>query len=159
MMIPFLLLDDFKYLNNHFYCQINYLNIQSTLVRGTLVYGIPMGITIECYIYTLKKMRKINNSLIQKMTQIQQMTARRDLVVLFRICLLVGLLTIISIPSIISFIISNLTGDLLWWSTPVQWLVLILSIISVTISLAFVSSHVTNLWTKNFYIVFRFSSV
>jgi hypothetical protein len=96
-MIPALLLGDFQYLNNDYLCQINYVNVRSILVNGTLAYGIPMYITIGCCIYTWKKMQRENNHLFHTMTRIQQMIARRDLIVLFQICLLIGLLMIIII--------------------------------------------------------------
>jgi hypothetical protein len=55
VMIPALLLGDFKYLVNDYLCQIDYTNFRSIGVNGTLAYGFPIYATIGCYFYTLKK--------------------------------------------------------------------------------------------------------
>jgi hypothetical protein len=83
------------------------------------------------------------------MTRIQQMTVRRDIIVLFRICILLGLLMAFFIPSTIILLIYNFTGYLPWWSSQIQWLVFSLSITSVSIVLALVSPHVRNLCIIN----------
>ena len=83
IMIPALLLGDFEYLVNDYLCQIDYSNVRSILLYGTLSYSIPMFITAGCYVYTLRNMRRGNNNLIHTMTRIQQMNARRDLNCIF----------------------------------------------------------------------------
>ncbi|CAF0963939.1 unnamed protein product [Adineta steineri] len=147
MIIPTFVLGDFKYLVDDYHCQIEYQSMRSTLLNGTLAYMIPMNTTIGCYMYTVRKMRQGNNSLIHTMTHIQQVTARRDLIVLFRICILLGLLMAFFIPSTIILSIYNFTGYLPWWSSQIQWLVFITSIMCVTIVLAFISPHIRHLWT------------
>ncbi|UJR20220.1 hypothetical protein I4U23_023351 [Adineta vaga] len=149
--IPTFLLDDFKYLNTDYHCQIEFTSIRSTMLNGTLAYVIPMDITIGCYMYTVRKMRQGNNSLIQTMTHIQKITARRDLIVLFRICILLGLLMVFYIPSSIILFIYIATGYLPWWSSQIQWLVFSISIICVTIALALISPHVRHLWTMKLF--------
>jgi hypothetical protein len=51
-----------------------------------------MNISIKCYFYTLGEIRRGNNVLLQTMSPIQRMSARCDLVVLSRICIILGLL-------------------------------------------------------------------
>lgn len=149
LIIPTYLLNDFQYLVDDYHCQIAFTNYRSTLLNGVLVYSIPMSLTSGCYIYTLRKMRRGNNHFNETMTEIQKISARRDLLVLFRICLLLGLLMLFFIPSAIILFIYNFTGILLWWSVDVQWLTFSFSICSVTVLLVFISPHVQSLWTQN----------
>jgi len=149
IMIPALLFGHFKYLVNDYYCQIEYTDLRSMTSNGTLIYGIPVYTTVGCYLYTLRKTRRENHGLMHTMTQIQRISARRDLIVLSRICILLGLLLSVFIPSLITLFIYNLTGYLPWWSYQTDCIVFSLSFISVTISLAIVFPHVRNLWTAN----------
>ncbi len=90
--LPSLLLGYFSYSVDDYNCQNDSTNLRSVFMNGSLVYVIRVNIINGCYFYTLIKMRQENNSLMETMTQIQQINARRDLVVLFRICVLNGLL-------------------------------------------------------------------
>jgi len=148
-MLPVLLLGDYTYSVDDYYCQNEYTNLRSTYINGVLAYTIPMSISIGCYFYTLRKMRRGNNDLIQTMTQIQQISARRDLVVLLRICIILGLLLAFFTPSIILLYIYIFTGYAPWWSSQVQWLAITLSITSVSVTIPLVSPHVRDLWTRN----------
>jgi hypothetical protein len=145
-MIPSLLLGDFKYSVDNYSCENEYTNLRSIFVDASLSYFIPMFITIGCYFYTLRKTRRENNDLIQTMTQIQQISARRDLVVLFRICIVLGLLMTDAIPSAIILLIARFTGSVSWWSTQTQWLVFTLSATTVSVVSALISPHLRNLW-------------
>jgi hypothetical protein len=149
IIVPTLLLGDFQYLPDDYHCQIEYTSMRSTMLNGTLAYVIPMNITMGCYVHTLRRMRRGHHSLTQAMTHIQQVTARRDLIVLFRICIVLALLMAFFIPSTVILVIYNFTGYLPWWSSQIQWLVFSTSIASATIVLALVSPHVRNLGTFN----------
>ncbi len=146
LVLPAPLLGVFQYSVADYYCQIEYANFRSLLIFTSLAYVIPMNITIGCYIYTMKKIRRGNNNLIQTMTLIN---AHRDLVVLFRICLLLGLIAIVSIPLIVTYLIYILTGSIPWCSAPIQWLVLSLSITIVTVALGLISPHIWSLLKKH----------
>ncbi|CAF1029813.1 unnamed protein product [Adineta steineri] len=150
VMIPGLLLGNFKYLKDDYLCQIDYTSLQDICMNGILAYAIPLYTTIGCYLYTLRKMRRGNNRLILTMTQIQQISARRDLIVLSRICTLLGLLLTISIPAMIAYFIYLSSGYLPWWLSQSQWLAFSLITCIVTIVLLIISPHVRKLWTKKF---------
>ena len=96
IMISALLLDNFKYLVNDYLCQNDYANFLSICVNSLLTSGISLYTTIGCYIYTL---RKIRSGIIETMTQIEQISARRHLIGLFTIYILLGLLMTIYIPA------------------------------------------------------------
>ncbi len=85
------------------------------------------------------------------MTLIQQINARRDVIIFSRSFILLRLMMTFFIPLIIInlVVVYTFTGDKPWWSSPIQWLVFSLSRTSVTVVLALISPHVRNLWTKN----------
>ncbi len=97
-------------------------------------------------------MRKGNNSLIHTMTHIQRMNARRDLVVLFRICVLLGILLVSSIPGAMAVVISFVFGYTPWWSSEITLLFFTLSTPVVAVVLLVTSPHVLNLWKKHFHL-------
>ena len=148
IVVPTLLMNDFEYLPDDYHCQIGFTNYRSTLLNGIVAYLVPMNITGGCYVYTLRKIRRGHTHLLENMSQIQQISARRDLIVLFRICLLLSLLMSFFIPSLVLLVIYQRTGYLAWWASQVQWLVFITSVTCVTVALAVISPHVYNLWFR-----------
>ncbi|CAF0866170.1 unnamed protein product [Adineta steineri] len=144
IMIPGLLLGYFKYSNNDYLCQVDYTSLKNTCINGMLSYAFPVYATMGCYYYTLRKVRKRNHNLVQA-------SARRDLIVLFRICILVGLLMIIPVPTMIGFFIYFSSGYLPWWLSQFQWFAFSLITNIATIILILISPHVRILWTKTFH--------
>jgi len=114
IILPNLLHGDFKYLIDDYHCQVELTDIRNGLLDAVLAYFIPVSISTGCYIYTLRKIRKGKNSLIQTMTHIQQITTRRDVIVLFRICILHGLLIVTVIPSAVILIMYCFTKYSPW---------------------------------------------
>jgi hypothetical protein len=113
-MIPSFVLGDYKYSIDDYYCQNDLSKMRSSFLNSALAYSIPVSVTIGCYIYTLIKIRQRNNNLLQTMTQIQLISARRDLVVLFRICILLGIIMIVAIPVATAFCIYIFIGYKPW---------------------------------------------
>ncbi|CAF1500353.1 unnamed protein product [Adineta steineri] len=144
IMIPALLLGYFKYSNNDYLCQIDYTSLQKAGMTGMLAYAFPVYATMGCYYYTLRKVKKGNHNLVQA-------SARRDLIVLFRICILVGLLMIIPMPTTIVCLIYLFSGYLPWWVSQLQWFAFSLITNIATIILILISPHVRILWTKTFH--------
>ena len=105
------------------------------IVYGTIIYVIPLTISVGSYVFTLNKTQNVNTNL-QRTSMLQ---LQRDVLVLFRICMILFL--IISL-----FIIHNSIGYVYWWSSQVRWLTHVISLASVTIVLPFVSPNVTKLW-------------
>ncbi|UJR11234.1 hypothetical protein I4U23_015416 [Adineta vaga] len=135
ILIPSFFLDGFKYSVNNYYCENDYRNIRSTVFN----------------VYTWRKMHRRDNHLLQTMTRIQEMNARRDLVVLFRICIIHGFLSIFFTPSSVLLFIYIGTGYEPWWSPQFQWLFLCLSTTCISVTLLFISPHVQNLLKKRFH--------
>ncbi|UJR11265.1 hypothetical protein I4U23_015447 [Adineta vaga] len=151
ILIPSFFLDGYKYSVENYYCENDYRNIQSTFFNGAFSYSIPLEVTTTCYVYTWMKMHRRDNNLLQTMSRIREMSARRDLIVLFRICIIHGLLLVFFTPSVILLFIYIGTGYVPWWSSQVQWLVLSFSIACVSVLLLFVSPYVRELWIKRFH--------
>lgn len=140
-ILPALLFDYFEYLINDFHCQIPYRGIQTICLYGTVIYIIPLTITIGCYFFTLRKSR-----LRQMVSQIQRVAIQRDVIILFRICIHLGLMISFFIPATIILIVSLFTGYLPWWSAQARWITYVISMTSVTMTLGFISPHVKSLW-------------
>ena len=149
IMIPTLLLGYYRYVPDDNICSHEITILQSAVLTSFLAYIIPVSITTGCYVYTLKKMRRGNNSLLHTMTQIQQKSARRDLVVLLRICILLAILLTIWIPIAIGFLFYVRSGVKPWWLGQIQRLIFHLSTASVSVSLLMISPHIWNLWKRN----------
>ncbi|CAF1135816.1 unnamed protein product [Adineta steineri] len=146
---PALFLNRFEYLPDDYHCQIPYGNFQTIILYGIIIYIIPLTITIGCYIFTLRKMHNENNRFRQIITQIQRFIIQREMNILFRLCILLGFMITFFIPSTIIFLINQFTGYLPWWSSQIRWLSYVLSMICVTIILAFISPHIRNLWINS----------
>ena len=149
MKLPTLLLGYFQYSANDYHCQVEYTNFRIVPVNVFWDYFLPMLITIGCYVYTLKKTRRNNHNLMQTMTQIEQISARRDMIVLSRICILLGLLLSIFLPSIVVLFVKLSIGYLPWWSSQIQWFIFSLIITCIIIVLAIVFPHIRYLWKRN----------
>ena len=150
IMSPALLVADLKYIKNDYYCQIDFRNLRNILANATVIYLIPIVITFGCYIYTWKNMRRSKNSLIQTTVHNQKLIARRDIIVLSRICILFGLVLSIAIPSLTTLFIYDFTGYLPWWSTEIQWFSFMSTLTIVSVVLALSSPHVRNLRIRHF---------
>ncbi|CAF0929913.1 unnamed protein product [Adineta ricciae] len=147
IMIPGLFLGDYIYSQGDYLCQIDYTKWKNIILNGILAYYIPINVTIGCYFYTLRKIKQDRHSTVFTVARIQQVTARRDLIVISRLCVLFGLLTMISIPAVTGYFIYVFTGYLPWWLSSLQWLVFSLIMNIVTIVLVFISPQVRILFT------------
>ncbi|CAF3605260.1 unnamed protein product [Adineta steineri] len=148
IMFPSLYFGDFKYSINDYSCQLDYANYRGVFMIGTLSFSIPMTIIVGCNIYTIKKMRRRNNNDIEIMTQLQRMIVQRDLVVLFRLLILLGILMTFGIIPVMIILINIFTGLVPWWSSQIQWLVFNILTTIVSIVLIIISPHFHNLWKK-----------
>ncbi len=148
--IPGLLLGTFKYFDDGYTCQIDFTNLKDLFLNGILAYGLALYTATGCYFYTVRKTRRRSNSLINTMTHIQQASARRDVIVLYRICMLVGLMMTLTTPLIIGYFTYISSGYLPWWLSQLQSLIFSLIIHIVTIIIVFISPHVRALWRKFF---------
>lgn len=145
-IIPNFLLNDFEYFLYDFQCAISFFNRRGLYYSVLMTYLIPIVVTIGSYIYTVRKTRQMTYNLRHHVTQVQLSIARRDTIVLFRICILLIPMLTFCVPSTIVYIIHMLTGYQPWWSFQSEWLSCMLSMWCVNLILAYVSPHVRILW-------------
>lgn len=143
------LLGYFQFLVDYRICIYDLANFPQVCLIGFIAYAIPMNFTIGCYYYTLRSVRQNSNGLLQTMTHVQLAGARRDLVVHFRICVLLGLLMICVIPAFISVNTNLIFHYLLWWSYDIHWAFFILTMTTVSWVLLLISPHVRRLWKQD----------
>ncbi len=79
--------------------------MENISLNRILAYAFSLNATTGCYFYTLMKMKRGNQSFIRTITHIQQVNAQRELIVLFRRYILLGLLSTISIPVAVGYFI------------------------------------------------------
>ena len=109
VILPAFVLDQFEYVVNDYHCQIPYTESRTIFLYGAIIYVVPLTITVGCYFFTLR-----NSRMRQAMTQVQRLAVQRDIIVLFRICLLLALMVSFFIPATVIFIINSSTGYLPW---------------------------------------------
>lgn len=139
----------FPFQIDHQICFYDLSNFGQVVLIGFLAYVIPMNITIGCYYYTLRQVRLNSTNLRSTMTRIQLANARRDLLIHFRICVLLGLLLVSMTPAMISVNMYLIARYLAWWSYEIHWLSFILTMSIVSLVLLLISPHVKNLWRQN----------
>ncbi len=96
--LPLLLLHYFQYLPKYYYCQIPLYDVQHFLIGVSIIYYFPMTMIGSIYFYIIYHMRQTKNVANQKS---HQRTKQRDIVVLNRIIILVGILFFLSFPIIL----------------------------------------------------------
>jgi magnesium-transporting ATPase (P-type) len=106
-MVPFLLLNYFQYVPEYYYCEILLSDNQGMLIMGAMTYSVPMNATCLLYFYILYYMKKTKS---QSILQNRQQANQRDLVVLRRIIILLGLLIILCFPAALIWFDYILTG-------------------------------------------------
>ena len=133
LIIPNLIFKNFQYASQAYHCLILYPNLIGLLSTTSIIFYCPMIAIISIYFYILFYIhRKSNGGFPQK----RQRSTERDMIVLRRIVILVGMLLIISLPAIFLWIIYIITGDLYPFTYQLQWLTFafslaILSIVSI----------------------------
>ncbi len=93
---PLLFLRYFQYIPQVYYCEILLTDTQGMLLMGVITYGIPMNGIGFIYGYILYYMRKRKSQLI---LQNRQQANQRDLTVLRRVMILLGMLFSLGLPT------------------------------------------------------------
>lgn len=131
LILPNLILKNFQYSSQAYHCLILYPNLMGLLSTTSIIFYCPMIGIISIYFYILFYIhRKSNGSFPRKRS------TERDVIVLRRIVILVGMLLILSLPAILLWLIYMITGYIYPFSYQLQWLTFafslaILSIVSI----------------------------
>jgi len=139
---PLLLLHNFHYLPQYYFCQVELNDLQAASLAASVLYLFPMTIIGSIYCYIIYHMRQTKNIAIQ---QNRQRTNQRDVVVLRRIIILVGLLFFLSFPTLILWLVYIVTGYLSPLVYHFEWLTFALSSSFLPMASALLSPHLKDL--------------
>ena len=106
-MLPILFLHHFQYVPEYYYCEILLSDSLGLMLTGAITYSLPMGIIGGIYFYILYYMQKTRS---QSVLRNRQQANQRDLVVLRRIIILLGLLVTLGFPTFFIWLGYMLTG-------------------------------------------------
>jgi len=125
LIIPILILREFQYISQNYYCQILFTNIRGLVFATFIVFNVSMTGIGSIYFYIIYYTKKTNGQLP---LQNRQRANQRDLVVLRRIIILVGILLTLGLPSILLWLSYLITGYLYPFIYDCQWLSYALSL-------------------------------
>ncbi len=149
-MIILLLLRYFEYVPQLYHCQIPFTNSQGMIVSFSIIFVIPINAIAGIYCYIMYYIKYKANSPIQRN---RRRTYQRDVIVLRRIIILIGILFIISVPTIILWMTYLITGYLHPLIHHIEWLIYSITLVVLSIALAFLSPDLQQLvlvtWRRN----------
>lgn len=117
--IPTWLLNHYEYVPNNYYCTTTYLHFNTIAYIGILEYYVPMFSVIAIYFCMIHYMKKKKSTTIQ---QGRHQENQRDLLVVRRIMILVGVLIALSFPSTVFYFWYVFTGYLYPQVYQLQWI-------------------------------------
>ncbi|CAF0857704.1 unnamed protein product [Adineta steineri] len=147
VLIPSLILQHYDYMPQYYYCQILYTNWRGIVNISIIVYYFPMTVIGSIYFYIVYYMKQNKSIAIQ---QNRQLGNQRDLTVLRRILILIGMLCMLSFPSVVLYFWYLITGYLIPWIYHFQWLTFTLSLAILPIATACLTPQLRELFILKF---------
>ncbi|CAF1369817.1 unnamed protein product [Adineta ricciae] len=137
---------DIIYLNNEYYCLLDYKRIRSVIWVVFNIYAIPLSLIIVIYFRVGRFLRRqqTNHTLMIKQRQ------QRDFIILRRIIIIIGILIILGVPTIVLIFVFFITGEMHPLFHRVMWFAVNLSAMTLSISLAIVTPQLKNMIWKKF---------
>ncbi|CAF0872462.1 unnamed protein product [Adineta ricciae] len=136
---PVLVRNDVIYLSSEFYCQTPFTNIPAIGYVAIRLFFLPLLFIASFYIFLLRHIRNMTSS--PAMTGYYRRRAKqntRDLIVIRRLLLMLGVLILLGLPSMVFLGIFLFTGHLVPVTYRIGWL-------SVSISLVFLAYMIIQL--------------
>jgi hypothetical protein len=127
IILPAFVFDHFEYLPEYYHCQIVFSNPYGLILVSLPIYYLPMLAIGTIYIYIICYTRRKTRSIGQRHRR--QSSNRRDIIVLRRITILVGLLWTLTFPFMILWLVYIITGYLYPLSYHFQWLTFAISLL------------------------------
>ncbi len=146
LILPNLLLRSFEYASPAYHCLILYPNFLGLLITTLIIFYFPIITIGSIYFYIIYYMRQIKTSSIQRN---RQRSTERDIIVLHRIVILVGMLLILSIPAILLWLGYIITGYFYPFSYHLQWLTFAFSLSILSIVSIFLTPQLQELLFKS----------
>ncbi|CAF1370275.1 unnamed protein product [Adineta steineri] len=146
LQCPVLFWHDIVYLPQEYYCYIPYTNIRGILWSILNAYGNPVLILLFIYLRITIFLRRqpINQTLIVKKRQ------ERDLLVIRRIFITVGLLLTLGLPSLVLLIMLSITGEESLLFFRIEWLSVSLSMVGLSVALVFITPQLKSIILKKY---------
>jgi len=121
---PVLLRDDVIYLPSEFYCQTPFTNIPAITYIAIRLFLLPLVFIALVYICLLKHIRQSNSSSTTMGDDHRRRSKQntRDLIVIRRLLIMLGVLILLGLPSIIFLSILIVTGYLIPVTYRIGWL-------------------------------------
>jgi hypothetical protein len=150
LVMPLLLAQYFEYIPQDYHCQVPFTNLRGTLFVSSVVYLGPILITATIYSYIVYFIKHTTTLTAQ---QNRRRSNQRDLIVLRRIVILVGMIFILSFPITIlwmNYLITNYLNPIIYH---VEWLIFSVSCSILPTASAFLSPQLRELlsitWRRN----------
>ena len=126
LMLPAFILNHVEYLPGYYHCQIVFPNLHGLVLVAFPIYYLPMLAIGSIYIYIIYYTRLKTRSIARRH---RRQSNRRDIVVLRRIIIIVGLLWTLTFPFMILWLVYITTGDIYPLSYHLQWLTFAVSLL------------------------------
>ncbi|CAF0841220.1 unnamed protein product [Adineta steineri] len=146
LLSPLLFWHDIVYLPQEYFCYVPYTNILGILWVILNAYGNPLLILLFIYLRITIFLRRqsINQALVVKKRQ------ERDLLVIRRIFITVGLLLTLGIPSVILLLMYLITGEESPLFFRIEWLSVSLSMVGLSVVLVFFTPQLKSIILKKY---------
>jgi hypothetical protein len=126
LMLPAFILNHVEYLPGYYHCQIVFPNLQGLILVAFPIYYFPMLAIGLIYIYIIYYTRLKTRSMVGRHGR---RSNQRDMIVLRRITIIVGLLWTLTFPFMILWLVYVTTGNLYPLSYHLQWLTFAVSLL------------------------------
>ncbi len=146
LLCPLLFWHQIVYLPKEYYCHVPFKNLRGSFWILSTLYGIPLSLLSLIYLRITIFLRRQPNQRTFAIKQSQQ----RDLVVLRRIFIIIGLLMGLGIPSIVLLFMLFITGEEYPLTMRIMWLMLSLSMIVLSLSLTILTPQLKNIILRKF---------
>ena len=137
-LIPSFVIGDIEYIVSEHHCQFAFTNVRGSIVVCTVGFFVPFSLTMFCYLWTMLKIHQQSAALM--MINRSHMM-RRDILILKRLVILLTFVTFVAAPHVIFPVVVAFDGFLPGWLFSLEWLLTALALVSVSIVLIFVSTH------------------
>ncbi|UJR11046.1 hypothetical protein I4U23_015230 [Adineta vaga] len=146
LIYPIRYWQDVIYLENEHYCYVPYRHFRGILWLAFNCYGIPILSISFIYLRITIYLRQQKNNQIILVKQRQD----RDLLVIRRILITIGLLLVLGIPGVVLLIMLHITGEEHPLLLRIEWLFVSLSMIGLSISTVLFTSQLKQMLFKRF---------
>jgi hypothetical protein len=143
-ILPALLIDNFQYLTLEYNCWISFENIRGLLILITIIYGSSTSIISLMYMYIIRYVHQSNN-----VQQTRRNANKRDLTILKRLVILVSVIVGLGFPTVAVIFIYVCTNYVVPLAYHIQGVSLSIGALTTSISLAFVTPQIQELFKRN----------